>query len=101
MSDDYRTIIASLETTRDTVATDLAATAAELAALPVVASLNEGGDGGSESIDVPGLRRQLMSEMTEKQKLVNELSLTIAKLQPGFFVKRIPACGGGMRPSPL
>lgn len=98
--DDYGTIISSLEATRDIVAADLAVTAAELAALPAVASLSEGGDGGTESIDVPGLRAQLMSEITEKSKVINELSMTIAKLQPGFSVKRIPSRGGGMRLSP-
>lgn len=94
MADDYGSIISSLETTRDTVAADLAATAAELAALPAVAPFNEGGDGGTESIDVVGLRRQLMSEMTDKQKLIDQLTMSIAKYQAGFSMRRIPSCGG-------
>lgn len=90
MSDDYTTIIASLETTRDSIAADLANTATELAELVAVPNFSESGDGGSESIDSVGLRRQLMDEIKEKGELVRQLSITIASLQPGIGIKRIP-----------
>jgi hypothetical protein len=41
-----------------------------------------------------------MSEIQEKTKVIGELTMTIAKMQGGFFVKRIPACGRGMHAWP-
>ena len=93
MSDDYQSTIANLITVRDTLVTDLSATAADLAALVPVADFSESGDGGGESIDSVGLRRQLMDEIREKGQQIKELSITIASLQGGMGRVRIPVNG--------
>lgn len=92
MSEDYQSIISTLETTRDTLAADLAATATDLAALIAIPNFSESGEGGSESIDNPGLRRQLMDEIKQKGEQIREISRTMAALQGGFQQKRIRPC---------
>lgn len=92
MSDDYLSTIANLETARDALATAIGSLASQLASQPIVPSFSESGDGGSESIDTPGMRAQLVAEITEKGKQIRELSVTIASLQAGINVKRIGRC---------
>lgn len=89
MSDDYQSTIASLELARDIIASEMATIAQDLANVPVVPTYSESGDGGSESIDVAGLRRQLTDEMSAKAEQVKQISITIASLSSGINVMRL------------
>jgi hypothetical protein len=93
MSDNYQDTINGLIDVREALLTDLSTTVAELAALPAVANFSESGDGGSETIDSVGLRRQLMDEIREKGEQIREMSKTIASLEAGIVVTRIPRGG--------
>jgi len=93
VSDDYSAVITNLELARDTIALDLGAAAAALAALSVVPNFAESGDGGTETIDVPGQRRQLVEEISEKGRQIRELSVTIASLQAGLSSTRLRVNG--------